>query len=130
MVIKPKEPQFKDITVVLANRPGTLAAMGEAMGKAGVNIEGLCGAAAQGPAAVHILVKDAAAARQALQEGGFEIAAEREVLVLEIDDRPGALGAVARKMARAGVNIDLAYLATHTRLVIGADDLDKAGSAL
>ncbi len=129
-MLKPKEPEFTDITVVLANRPGTLAAMGQAMGKAGVNIEGLCGAVTEGPAAVHILVKDAAAARRALQAGGFEIAAQREVMVLAIEDRPGALGEFAAKVAKAGVNIDLVYTATNTRLVIGADDLDKAWAAL
>lgn len=120
----------KDLAVVLENRPGTLAAMGEALGKAGINIEGVCGVAGEGNAAVHILVEDAAGARQALEASGIEVSEEREVLVLQIEDRPGALGAVARKIANAGVNIDLVYLATNTRLVIGADDLGRALAAL
>jgi hypothetical protein len=120
----------KDLTVVLENRPGTLAGMGEALGRAGINIEGICGAATAGPSTVHILVQEAAGARQALEAAGFEVSQEREVLLLEIRDRPGALGAVARRIAAAGVNIDLVYLATNTRLVIGADDLDKARSAV
>jgi hypothetical protein len=104
--------------------------MGEALGKAGINIEGVCGAAAEGPAAVHILVKHAAGARKALHAGGFEISAERDVLVMEIEDRPGALGEVAGKIAAAGVNIDLVYVASNSRLVIGTDDLDKARGAV
>jgi len=120
----------KDLTVVLENRPGTLAGMGEALGKAGINIEGVCGAVTAGSPTVHILVEDAVGARRALAASGFEVSQEREVLVLEIKDRPGALGAVARRIAGAGVNIDLVYLATNTRLVIGADNLDKARNAV
>ena len=44
---------------------------------------------------------------------------------MSLEDRPGALGETARKIADAGVNIELAYLATGTRLVVGAADLDK-----
>ena len=55
---------------------------------------------------------------------------ERQVLVLEIENRPGVLGNVIRRIAKAGVNIDLMYLATNTRLVIGVDDLDKARAAV
>ena len=131
MVIKPTGPRnLWNLTVGVENRPGMLAKLGEGLGKAGVNIEGVCGVAAEGPAAVQILVEDAESARKALKASGFEIAGERQVLVLEVEDRPGALGAVARKMANAGVNIDLVYLATNTRLVLGADDLDKARDAL
>jgi len=120
----------KDLTVILEDRPGTLADAGEALGKAGINIEGLCGFASEAKGVGHILVEDAAAARQALEEVGIEVGDEREVLVLEIEDRPGALGEVSRRIANAGVNIDLVYLATNTRLVIGADDLDKARAAV
>jgi len=120
----------KDLTVVLEDRPGTLADMGEALGKAGINIDGLCGFPCQGKGVIHILVEDAAAARRALQEKDLEVRDERQVLVLEIQDRPGAFGDVTRRIANAGVNIDLAYPATKNRLVIGADDLDKARAAV
>ena len=119
----------KDLAVELADRPGTLAALGETLGKAGVNIEGICGIPAGGKAIVHILVEDAAAARRALQQAGLPVAGEQEVLVLSLQDRPGSLGAVARKIADAGANITLIYLATGTRLVVGASDLAKARAA-
>ncbi len=121
---------MKDLTVILEDRPGALADMGEALGKAGINIEGSCGFPSEGKGVGHILVEDAAAARRALEKIGIEVGNEREVLVLEIEDRPGALGEVSRRIANAGVNIDLCYLATNTRLVIGADDLDKARAAV
>jgi len=120
----------KDLTVVLEDRPGTLADIGETLGKAGINIDGLCGFPCQGKGVIHILVEDAAAARRALEEKGLEVRDERQVLVLEIEDRPGAFGDVTRRIAKAGVNIDLAYPATNNRLVMGADDLDKARAAM
>jgi hypothetical protein len=121
---------MKDLTVILEDRPGTLADMGEALGKAGINIDGLCGVPYEGKGIIHILVEDAAAARRALEEIGLEVRGERQVLILELEDRPGMFGDVTRRIANAGVNIDLVYAATNTRVVIGADDLDKARAAV
>jgi len=120
----------KDLTIILEDRPGTLADMGEALGKAGINIEGLCGFPCEGKGIGHILVENAAAARRALEEVGIEVRDERPVLVLEIEDRPGALGEASRRIANAGVNVDLVYLAANNRLVLGTDDLDKARAAV
>jgi hypothetical protein len=120
----------KDLTVVLEDRPGTLAELGETLGKAGINIEGFCGLPCQGKGIIHILVEDAAAARRALEDVGLEVGSEREVLLLEAEDRPGMLGGVARKMASSGVNIDFIYKATRTKLVIGVDDLEKGQAAV
>ena len=119
-----------DLTITLENRPGTMADVGEALGKAGVNIEGLCGFPCEGEGIGHVLVEDPAAARDALEEIGIQVGRERHVLVLDIEDRPGALGEVSRRMANAGVNMDLVYLATSTRLVLGVDDIDRASAAL
>ncbi len=120
----------KDLTIILEDRPGTLADMGEALGRAGINIEGLCGFPCGGEGTGHILVEDAAAARRALEEIGVKVRDERQVLVLEIENRPGALGEVSRRIAEAGVNIDLVYLVTDGRLVLGVDDLEVAGAAV
>jgi hypothetical protein len=120
----------KDLTVGLDDRPGALAALGEATGTAGINIEGICGVRSGGRAELHLLVEDAAAARRVLEEAGVEVKDERDVIVYDIEDRPGAAGEVARRLADAGVNLELIYLATNTRLVIGADDLEKAQSTL
>ena len=120
-----------DITVTLEDRPGTLAYLGEATGAAGINIDGACGfLCEEGAKAVfHFLVEDPAAARQAFEAAGGYVG-EREVLVVDVDDRPGELGRIARRITDAGVNIDLFYLAADTRFVIGVDDLDAARAAL
>lgn len=119
----------KDLTVILEDHPGTLAAMGEALGKAGVNIDGLGGFAVEGKGMLHILVEDAAAARRALKGAGIEVGEERDVLILDVDDRPGELGKVCRRLANAGVNINLLYPTTGGQLVFGVDDLEKARTA-
>lgn len=120
-----------DITVSLPNRPGTLAAAAEALGGAGINIDGACMVLCEGVGEFHILVEgDHAAARAALEAAGVDVGGEREVLVLELDDAPGELGWAARSLADAGVNIELQYVASRTRVVIGVDDMDAARTAL
>jgi hypothetical protein len=121
----------KDLTLIVDDRPGTLADLGEATGRAGINIEGLCAITGDGKGFIHILVEDAAAARSALEDAGFGIADEREAVVIDLHDRPGAMGEVARDLAEAGVSIDVAYtIFTGVRLVIVTDDLEKARAAL
>jgi hypothetical protein len=120
----------KDLTITLEDRPGILAELGEALGGAGINIEGFCGYRSDGTGIVHLLVDDATAARGALEGAGFAVQEERDVLVLDVEDRPGALGVVARRISNAKVSLNLAYLATNTRLVLGADDLEQLRTAM
>lgn len=120
----------KDLTIILEDRPGALAAMGQALGKAGVNMEGSGGFVFEGKGVLHILVEDAGAARRALQGAGIEVHGERDVLVLDIPDQPGELGKAARRMADAGVNIDLVYLNTKGKVVFGVDNMEKARAAM
>jgi hypothetical protein len=119
-----------DLTVYLDDRPGKVAAVGEALGAAGVNIEGGFALVVGGQGIMHVLVEDADAATRALRDADFEVRDEQEVLVLELEDRPGALGEVTRRIADAGVNLSVFYLATATRIVLGAEDLEQARAAL
>lgn len=124
---------MRDLTVILKNQPGMLADMGEALGKMGINMEGLCGFPLKGEGIIHILVEDETTARWALEEAGFQVRAVREVLVLDIGHivgKPGTGGKLARKIGDAGVNIDLIYFAENNRIVLGVDNLDKARAAL
>ncbi|HJU97712.1 MAG TPA: hypothetical protein VJ644_07045 [Jiangellaceae bacterium] len=120
-----------DLRIEADNRVGQLATLSEALGRAGVNIEGFCATATDGGGVLHVLVEDASAARQALEDAGYAVAAEREAVVLEgVEDRPGYLGEAARRLADGNVNIEVAYLATGTRLVVVADDAAAARQAL
>ncbi len=119
-----------DLTVNIANEPGSLAQLGEVLGNAGVNIEGVVGKAEGGEAHVHILVADVGMAREALSSAGVECGEEREVEVVSVVDQPGEMGRHLRKVAEAGVNVDLVYLATGTRLVLGSQNAESLRRAL
>jgi hypothetical protein len=123
----------KNLTVVLQDRPGELARLGQATGQAGVSIQGMCALTGEGRGVIHLLFDDASAttARRALEEAGMGIADEREVLVIDVNDRPGTLGGLARALGEANVNIELAYTTFGgIKLVIATDDMDSARSAL
>jgi hypothetical protein len=119
-----------DFSFSVENRPGTGAAALQVLGDAGINVIGAC--AVSGGSEVHIAVEDADsdAARQALQSAGVQMGEEREVLVTDVEDRPGAGAALLRRIAGAGVNMTFIYLATNNRLVLGVDDVATARSAL
>lgn len=120
-----------DLTLYLDDEPGALARVGDVLGNAGVNIVGVCAVGSGGGRAeLHVLVDDPTPAFEALHCGGIEVAEEQEVIVVDVADRPGALAEVVHKLGAAKVNLDLAYLATRTRLVLGADDLAGAKAAL
>jgi hypothetical protein len=122
-----------DITVILDDRPGELARLGTATGAAGVNILGMAAFTGEGRGVIHVLVDedDLARAREALHDAGMGIADEREGLVVDIPDRPGSLGELARELSDANVNIDLAYTTFGgVKIVIVTDDLESARAAL
>jgi len=117
---------MKDIAIRLKNRPGALAEMGETLGRAGVSVEGGGGFVVGGEGIVHFLFEDGAAAREALEEKGIEVIAEREVLVQRLNqDEPGQLGKLSRMMANAGVNIEVIYSDHQNQLILVVDDLER-----
>jgi hypothetical protein len=122
-----------DLTVVLRNEPGELAKLGQAMGEAGINVRGMCAFTGEGRGVIHLLVDNQAAKRavSALEQAGMGVADKREVLVVDIADRPGSLGEMALELAEAGVNIELLYAAYGgVKIVIATDDLHSAREAL
>jgi len=121
---------MKDLAIALDHRPGALAEMGEALGRAGVSIEGGGVFAAEGKAIAHFLFHDPAAARAALEAAGIRVIAENEVLVHRLrQDEPGQLGKFARRMADAGVNIEVQYSDHDHNLILVVDDLERARAA-
>ena len=122
----PGSGAMRDLCVALENRPGALADMAEALGHAGVSIEG-GGAWTLGDAGIaHFLFADGVAARKALEDAGILIIADREVLVQRLQqDLPGQLGLITRRMAGAGVNIEAMYSDHDHRLILVVDDVSK-----
>jgi len=117
----------RDLTLRLtADRPGELGRVVQTLSTSGVNIEGI----AEIEGVVHVLARDPNAARAALRAGGYTIDGELEVLVLPMPDRPGELSMIMQRLADASVNLRFIYLATDTRVVIGADDITRARAAI
>lgn len=115
-----------DLTLTLPDRPGALAAMGEALGRAGVSVEGGGAWVVDGKGVAHFLVADGAAACAALAGTDIAISAVREVIVQKLDqDVPGQLGMLTRRMADAGLNIEALYSDHANQLVLVVDDLAK-----
>jgi hypothetical protein len=119
-----------DLTIGLIDRPGTLAQASDALGRAGVNIEGACGFVTDDRSVFHVLVRDAERARRALIDSGFEIQAERSVVMLPIANRPGEAARLLRRIADAGVSLDVMYTTLDGQVVLGGDDVGTIRSAL
>jgi hypothetical protein len=122
-----------DMTVILDDRPGELARLGEVAGAAGVNLDGFAAFTGEGKGVVHVLVADdqLEPLRDALTQAGLSVADEREAFVVAVADEPGALGEAARRLSDANVNVDLAYTTFGgVRVVFCTDDVRLAREAL
>ena len=119
-----------DLVIDIENTPGALAEVAAAISDAGVNIAAATCIGAGKTAELHILVPHAGAARHSLSISHLAVSREREVVVVDVVDRPGVLADLTRRIARAGVDLDLVYVATQNRVVFGARDIDALRAAL
>ena len=119
-----------DLVIDIENAPGALAEVAAAISDAGVNIAAATCLGAGERTELHILVPHAEPVRHAFAISHLAISREREVVVVDVQDRPGVLADLTRKIARAGVDLDLVYVATRNRIVFGAEDLDALRTAL
>ena len=124
---------LEEIIVIVDEEPGTLAGIGELLGRSGVNIETLCASSLNGNGVVHLVVDDGEDAAEVLKANGYKIEGTRPVLTATLDDRPGELGRYCRKLAHAGVAISSAYVARRnngeTELIFAVDDVEAARNA-
>jgi hypothetical protein len=119
-----------DLVIDIENTPGALAKVATAISDAGVNISA---ATCLGPgerAELHILVPHAEAVKHLLAITHLAVSRERGVVVIDVEDRPGELADLTRRIAKAGVDLDLVYVATRNRVVFGSPDLDGLKAAL
>jgi len=119
-----------DLVIDVENTPGVLADVAGAISDAGVNIAAATCIGSGERAELHILVPHAEAAKHSLAISHLAITRDREVVVVDVEDRPGVLADLTRRIARAVVNLDLVYVATQNRVVFGAADLDALRAAL
>jgi hypothetical protein len=119
-----------DLVIEIENTPGALARAAAAISDAGVNMAAATCIGSGARAELHILVPHAEAAKHSLAISHLAVSHEREVVVVEVDDHPGVLADLTRRIAQAGVNLDLVYVATRNRVVFGATDLAALRAAL
>ena len=119
-----------DLVIEVENEPGALAKVAGAISDAGVNISAATFLGGGERAELHVLVPHAEAAKHSLGISNLAVTREREVAVVDVDDRPGVLADLARTVAEAGVDLDLVFVATHNRLVLGSPDLGALRAVL
>ena len=124
--------QTKEFALTLDDRPGTLAKATDALAKAGVNIEGYCAVPSgkDGKGTFRVVTSDPANTRKALETAGFKVQEERDVAIIDAEDRPGYLAQILRRLAENELNVGPTYSITQNRIVISADNFAKLRESL
>ena len=129
---------MKEITIIVPNKIGALADVAEALGNNGVNIESIAAQGFRDAGVIRIITSDETSAMHALmkiaavKEGEYEIKMG-DVMMITIPNRPGELGKIARKIARAGINLESVYQLKsdhEVQMVVKPEKLDEAAAAL
>ncbi|HEV3274525.1 MAG TPA: ACT domain-containing protein [Candidatus Dormibacteraeota bacterium] len=118
-----------DFTIVIPHSKGSLATLAEELGREKINIEGLCAVEQNGNVIFHLLTTDKDATVRVINKVGYKVSRETEVIMERIENQPGALGKVTRRLADAGINLTTVYVATDTRLVLGSENLSALETA-
>ncbi len=126
---------MRDFCIEQEDAPDILAHIGEILGEAGVNIEGLCLTTCEGLHLIHFVVEDAVTARCVLEKSGVRIRGESEVFILHKDEKrvtgkPGSFGGICRTLADHDIKIKFGYPAENNRFVFGVDDVAKVSNLL
>ena len=122
------------LAVFLANRPGALARVCDALAKAEINIHALATSDTVDHSVMRMVVSDPTKALMLLGEAGV-LALETDVLMIEAENEPGVLAKIAERLSRADVNIEYAYLAASPKaatglIILRPSDVEKAQRAL
>jgi hypothetical protein len=108
-----------DLAVTLDHdRPGTLAKAISCVSGAGINIEGY----SEMNGVVHLLTTDLPATKRCLSDAGFHLVQEQQVVLVPVENQPGAAAGIFQRIAEAHINVSYSYLATGNRLVIASAD--------
>jgi hypothetical protein len=124
--------QAKEFALTLDDRPGTLAKATDAIAKAGINIEGYCAVPSgkDGKGTFRVVTSDPATTRKALETAGFKVQEERDVAIIDAEDKPGFLAQILRRLADNELNVGPTYSLTQNRIAITADNFAKLRESL
>ena len=124
---------MKEFKVFVNNKVGELARVTEALATHAVNLKAIASEGGQASSFLRIVTGDVATTEKALRNAGlkFEL---NEILSLELMDRPGELAKIARRLARAGINVESIYILGSrqgkTEIGMVVNDLDRAKAAI
>jgi len=125
---------LKELRVTLEDKPGSLAKLADALGKGGVNIDAISAQTSGGSGDIRVLVENTQAARTALDAAGIRVQSEREMVFVDLEDKPGSLAAAARKLSDSSINVDAIYVVGSSggkkQLAIGVSDVAKGRAAV
>ena len=119
--------EMKDLEIILENKIGALALLGETLGRNKISLEG-GGVFDNGEFSIaHFLVEEADRAKEVLAEVGIKVSKINDVIIQKLrQDVPGQLGMFCRKLAEAEINILTQYSDHANRLIVVVDDYEKA----
>lgn len=123
---------LKQLSIFLENKPGVLGRLCQSFAQHDINIQGMCISDTVDHAVVRLITSNPVQARNILESAGV-LVVETDVLVLNLPDKPGQLAAVAKKLAKASVNIEYAYGTTAEsggKLILRVSDIKKARKIL
>lgn len=124
----------KQLSVYLENRAGALAEICQIIADRSINLFAICAIDTVEEAVLRIVPEDPVEARSALEAARFR-PIETEILLVELDNKPGATGAMAARVASMGINIDYIYASAHPEearavLVLRTHEIDQAQGLL
>lgn len=122
---------MKDITIMIPERGGAVPEVWEALGAAGINVEAGVSFSREHHRVVHVVVEDTVVdqAERVFKDAGLLVVDVRDVLLVPLEDRPGALAQVTRTAHDAGAEVYLLSLATGNRVMLGAVNMEAAREA-
>jgi hypothetical protein len=120
----------REITVKLANSPGTLGRVAQVLGDERINLLAM---SIDPSGALRMVVDNPLHAAGTLREQHYNVE-ERDVLYAAMPNEPGSLGRALRLLSEAGINVDYAYASGIDRIpmvgvVIGVSDAQRASFA-
>jgi hypothetical protein len=126
-------PRAKALKVEVEDRPGMLGEIASALGAKGINLRAVHAYAKDGQGVVCVVVDKLAAANRVLTGRGLKVE-EEEILEVQLSDKPGTMGEVAKTLGDAGINIRYVFVGTargrKVSVYVAVDDVNKALAAL
>ena len=121
----------KELVVTVPNKIGILANISKILADHGINIEGVAGYAANNEAKIMLVASDTLRAKEALVKAGYKMTKENEIVIVDLENKPGALKGISAKLADAKIDIKYTYgtacpTGCPARIILSTSENEKA----